>query len=122
MHDDEVEVTEDLVRRLLAAQMPDLVGASSSPSSTNEFDGMDPVSLGLRDLGSRLEELDICALITPDLFPSGGDGLPWPQMRHLKVEFHPCSPDGSWYFSGPRGEDPHATGFVITREEHYPPS
>ncbi|OBT65313.1 hypothetical protein VE03_04597 [Pseudogymnoascus sp. 23342-1-I1] len=104
-----------------AAQMPDLVGASSSPSSTNEFDGMDPVSLGLRDLGSRLEELDILALITPDLFPSGGDGLSWPKMRHLRVEFHPCAPDGSWYFSGPRGEDPHATGFVITREEHYPP-
>ncbi|RDL30385.1 Uncharacterized protein BP5553_10263 [Venustampulla echinocandica] len=103
-----------------AAQMPDLVGASSS-SSTTEFDGMDPVSLGLRDLGSRLEELDICALITPDLFPSGGDGLSWPQMRHLKVEFHPCAPDGSWYFSGPRGEDPHAAGFAITREEHYPP-
>ncbi|KFY17888.1 hypothetical protein V492_00312 [Pseudogymnoascus sp. VKM F-4246] len=104
-----------------AAQMPDLVGVSSSPSSTNEFDGMDPVSLGLRALGSPLEELDICALITPDLFPSGGDGLSWPQMRHLKVEFYPCSPDGSWYFSGPRGEDPHATGFVIAREEHYPP-
>ncbi|EAW16719.1 uncharacterized protein NFIA_060750 [Aspergillus fischeri NRRL 181] len=103
-----------------AAQMPDLVGASSS-SSTNEFEGMDPVSLGLRDLGSRLEELDVCALITPDLFPSGGDGLSWPHMRHLNVEFHPCAPDGSWYFSGPRGEDPHATGFAITREEHYPP-
>jgi hypothetical protein len=43
-------------------------------------------------------------------------------MRHLRIEFHPCAPDGSWYFSGPRGEDPHATGFVITREEHYPPA
>ncbi|KAK0718700.1 hypothetical protein B0T21DRAFT_295904 [Apiosordaria backusii] len=104
-----------------AAQMPDLVGASSSSSSTNEFEGIDPVSLGLRDLGSRLEELDVCALITPDLFPSGSDGLSWPHMRHLNVEFHPCAPDGSWYFSGPRGEDPHATGFAITREEHYPP-
>jgi hypothetical protein len=41
-------------------------------------------------------------------------------MRHLKVEFHPCAPDGNWYFSGPRGEDPHAPGFAITREEHYP--
>lgn len=103
-----------------AAQMPDLVGASSL-SSTNEFADMDPVSLGLRDLGSRLEELDVCALITPDLFHSGGDGLSWPRMLHLKVEFHPCAPDGSWYFSGPRGENPHATGFAITREEHYPP-
>lgn len=104
-----------------AAQMPDLVGASSSSSSTNEFGGMDPVSLGLRDLGSRLEELDVRALITPNLFPSGGDGPSWSHMRHLNVEFHPCGPDGSWYFSGPRGEDPHATGFAITREEHYPP-
>ena len=104
-----------------AAEMPDLVGASSSSSSTNEFEDMDPVSLGLRDLGSRLEELDVCALITPDLFLSGSDGLSWPQMQHLKVEFHPYAPDGRWYFFGPRGEDPHATGFVITREEHYPP-
>ncbi len=104
-----------------AAQMPDLVGASSSSPSTNEFEDMDPVSLGLRDLGSRLEDLDVCALITPDLFHSGGDGLSWPRMLHIKVEFHPCAPDGSWYFSGPRGENPHATGFAITREEHYPP-
>jgi hypothetical protein len=109
-----------------AAQMPDLVGASSSSSSTSAFEDMDPVSLGLRDLGSRLEELDIRALITPDLFHLGGDGASghsssWPRMRHLKVEFHPCAPDGRWYFSGPRGEDPHATGFAITREEHYPP-
>ncbi|KAJ4398819.1 hypothetical protein N0V85_006180 [Neurospora sp. IMI 360204] len=112
-----------------AAQMPDLVGAPSSSSSSwtnEEFEGMDPVSLGLRDLGSRLEQLDVRALITPDLFPFssvGDDGMSsWPHMRHLKVEFHPCAPDGSWYFSGPRGEDPHATGgFAITREEHYPP-
>ncbi|KAK9794424.1 hypothetical protein AB5N19_00235 [Seiridium cardinale] len=107
-----------------AAQMPDLVGASSS--STSEFEGLDPVSLGLRGLGSRLEELDIRAFITPDLFRSVGDGttghcLPWPHMQHLSVGFHPCAPDGSWYFSGPRGEDPHATGFPITREKHYPP-
>ena len=101
-----------------AAQMPDLVGSSST---NEEFEDMDPVSLGLRDLGSRLEELDVRALITPDLFPSGG--LSWPHMRHLKVEFHPCAPDGRWYFSGPRGEDPHQTGFAITQgeKEHYPP-
>jgi hypothetical protein len=104
-----------------AVQMPDLVGASLSSPSTNEFEDMDPVSLGLRDLGSRLEELDVIALITPDLFHSSGDGLLWPRMLHLKVEFHPCAPNGSWYFSGPRGENPHATGFAITREEHYPP-
>ncbi|KAK4154476.1 hypothetical protein C8A00DRAFT_14421 [Chaetomidium leptoderma] len=109
-----------------AAQMPDLlVGALSLSSSTaDEFEGMDPVSLGLRGLGSCLEELDIRALITPDLFPSGGSattGHSWPHMQHLKVEFHACAPDGRWYFSGPRGENPHATGFAITREEHYPP-
>ncbi|KAI0903642.1 hypothetical protein F4823DRAFT_568486 [Ustulina deusta] len=110
-----------------AAQMPDLVSASSSSlSSTSEFEDMDPVSLGLRRLGSRLEELDIRALVTPDLFRSSSDSTTghsssWPRMRHLKVEFHPCAPDGNWYFSGPRGEDPHATGFAITREEHYPP-
>jgi hypothetical protein len=98
-----------------AAQMPDLVGASS------EFEGMDPLSLGLRGLGSRLEELDTRALITPDIFPSGVDSTSWLHMRHLKVEFYPCAPDGRWYFSGPRGENPHATGFTITREEHYPP-
>ena len=103
-----------------APQMPDLVDMSLSPS-TNEFKDMDPVSLGLRDLGSRLEVLDICALITHDLFYSGGNGLSWPQMQQLKVEFHPCAPNGSWYFSGPRGEDPHPTGFTITEEEHYPP-
>jgi hypothetical protein len=102
-----------------AEQLPDLVGASSS--TNNEFNNMDPVSLGLRELGSRLEELDTCALITPDLFPSGGDALSWTRMRHLRIEFHPCAPDGSWYFSGPRGEDPYPTGFAITREEHYPP-
>ncbi|OBT52722.1 hypothetical protein VE04_06576 [Pseudogymnoascus sp. 24MN13] len=102
-----------------AVQMPDLVGASLSSLSTNEFEGMDPVSLGLRDLGSRLEELDVIALITPDIFHSSGDGLLWPRMVHLKVEFHPCAPNGTWYFSGPRGENPHSTGFAITREEHY---
>ncbi|KFY01457.1 hypothetical protein O988_02729 [Pseudogymnoascus sp. VKM F-3808] len=104
-----------------AAQMPDLVGSSLSSPSANEFQGMDPVSIGLRELGSRLEKLDIIALITPDLFHSSGKSFLWPRMQHLKVEFHPCAPNGSWYFSGPRGEDPHATGFAITREEHYPP-
>ncbi|KAH9228583.1 hypothetical protein K456DRAFT_1846145 [Colletotrichum gloeosporioides 23] len=98
-----------------AVHMPDLVGAS--PSSPSEFEGMDPVSLGLRDLGSCLAELNIRALITPDLFRSSS----WPHMRHLRVEFHPCAPDGRWYFSGPRGEDPYPTGYAVTREEHYPP-
>ncbi|KAK4038349.1 hypothetical protein C8A01DRAFT_48045 [Parachaetomium inaequale] len=81
-------------------KMPDLVGVSSSSlASSSEFEGMDPVSLKLRGFGSRLEELEIRA-------------LSWLHMRHLKVEFHSCAPDGSWYLSGPRGEDPHATGFA----------
>ncbi|KAK3900485.1 hypothetical protein C8A05DRAFT_45689 [Staphylotrichum tortipilum] len=79
-----------------AAQLPDLVSTSSSPSSpfssTSEFEHKDPV-----------------------------DALPWPHMRYFRVEFHPCAPDGSWYFSGPRGEDPYATGFAVTREEYYSP-
>ncbi|KAI0855459.1 hypothetical protein F4860DRAFT_34597 [Xylaria cubensis] len=108
-----------------AAQMPDLVSVLP-PSSSSKFKDVDPVSLGLRALGSRLEELDIRALITPDLFrPSSDDtavhSSSWPRMQHLKVEFHPCAPNGQWYFSGPRGEDPHTTGFAITRDEHYPP-
>ncbi|KAI0868225.1 hypothetical protein GGS24DRAFT_513698 [Hypoxylon argillaceum] len=107
--------------------MPDLVHASSPSLLTSEFGDEDPVSIGLRELGSRLEELDIRALITPDLFGRTSDGTTgyptsWPRMRHLKVEFHPCSPNGNWYFSGPRGEDPHPKGFPITRDEHYPPS
>jgi hypothetical protein len=106
-----------------AAPMPDLVGTLSSSLTAAEFDGMDPVSLGLQALGSRLEELDIRALITSDLFPSASSaaGHPWARMQHLKVEFHPCAPDGRWYFTGPRGEGPYSTGFTITREEHYPP-
>ncbi|KAI3144136.1 hypothetical protein CBS147326_1140 [Penicillium roqueforti] len=102
-----------------AEQLPDLIGTSSSIN--NEFNNVDPVSLGLRELGSCLEELDTCALITPDLFPSGSDALLWIRMRYLRIEFHPYAPDGSWYFSGPRGEDPYPIGFAITREEHYPP-
>lgn len=66
-----------------AAQMPDLVGATYefqqmdktmqrlSLSTADEFKGKDPMSLGLRTLGSGLEELDIRAFIMPDLFPSG---------------------------------------------------
>lgn len=40
--------------------MPDLVRPA----------GADPVSLGLRALAARLEELDVRALVTPDLFRS----------------------------------------------------
>ncbi|KAK3293376.1 uncharacterized protein B0H64DRAFT_211507 [Chaetomium fimeti] len=115
-----------------AVRMPDLVMGASS--NAEEFGGVDPVSCGLRELGGWLEELDVRALVTPDLFPcsgggGGGDGSEagdaasssWPRMRHLKVEFHPCAPTGSWYFSGPRGEDPFPTGFAVTKEDHYPP-
>lgn len=98
-----------------AAPMPNLVDASPTSGPAEG----DPVSLGLRELGSRLEELDVRALIAPDLFRLGSGG--WPRMRHLRVEFHPCAPDGSWYFSGPRGEDDRPTGFAITSEDHYPP-
>lgn len=100
-----------------AAPMPDLVCASS----WSEFGGCDALSLGLRNLATCLAELDVRALITPNLFPSEGRPLSWPHMRHLKIEFHPCAPDGRWYFSGPRGEDPHPTGYTITAKEHYPP-
>ncbi|KAL2254981.1 hypothetical protein VTK26DRAFT_4434 [Humicola hyalothermophila] len=42
-------------------------------------------------------------------------------MRRLRIEFHPLRPDGSWYFVGPRGEDPHPAGFAISETDHYPP-
>ncbi|EAQ90362.1 hypothetical protein CHGG_02297 [Chaetomium globosum CBS 148.51] len=100
-----------------AIPMPDLVCARSCC----EFGGCDPLSLGLRDLATCLEELDVRALITPAIFPSVGRPLVWPHMRNLKIEFHPCAPDGKWYFSGPRGEDPHPEGYFIETKKHYPP-
>ncbi|KAK7716348.1 hypothetical protein SLS64_003502 [Diaporthe eres] len=96
-----------------SAQMPDLVGAASGASSA------DPVSLGLRALGAQLERLDVRAFLTADLFRAP---VVWPRMRWLAVEFQPWCPDGTWYFVGPRGENPHPDrGFEVTREEHYPP-
>lgn len=92
------------------ARMPDLVRPA----------GVDPVSVGLRVLAARLEVLDLRAMVMPELFPSAGQ-TPWSGMRRLRVEFHPCRPDGSWYFVGPRGEDPHPEGFDVG-EEHYPPA
>lgn len=92
-----------------AAPMPNLVGP----------EGEDPVSLGLRELGGRLEELDVRAFVTPDLFRAP---VTWPRMKRLRVEFHPWCPDGTWYFAGP-GDDVSTgpeRGFEIT-EEHYPP-
>ncbi|KAF7556691.1 hypothetical protein G7Z17_g1197 [Cylindrodendrum hubeiense] len=78
----------------------------------------DPISAGLRTLTSHLEELDLRAFLTPDLFKSP---VQWPRMRHLRIEFHPCRPDGSWYFVGPRDENPHPEGFEVT-DDHYPPT
>lgn len=92
-----------------AALMPDLVGP----------EGEDPVSLGLRELGGRLEELDVRAFVTPDLFRAP---MAWRRMKRLRVEFHPWCSDGTWYFAGP-GDDKSAEpekGFEVT-EEHYPP-
>lgn len=93
------------------ARMPDLVRPAA----------VDPVSVGLRALAARLEVLDLRAMVVPELFPSSGQQAPWSGMRRLRVEFHPCRPDGGWYFAGPRGEDPHPWGFEVG-EEHYPPA
>ncbi|KAI2643598.1 hypothetical protein GGS21DRAFT_25445 [Xylaria nigripes] len=82
-------------------------------------DDADPVSLGLRTLASHLEQFDLRAFLTPDFFRAP---VVWPRMKRLQVEFHPWSPDGTWYFVGPRGEDPNPDGgFEITREQDYPP-
>ncbi|KAH7142791.1 hypothetical protein B0J13DRAFT_585496 [Dactylonectria estremocensis] len=78
----------------------------------------DPVSVGMRTIASYLEELDLRAFLTPDLFKAQ---VQWPRMRRLRIEFHPCRPDGCWYFVGPRGENPNPEGFEITHQ-HYPPT
>lgn len=94
------------------ARMPDLVGPHPA--------AVDPVSVGLRALAARLEVLDLRAMVTPELFSPAAQA-PWSRsMRRLRVEFHPCRPDGSWYFVGPRGEDPNPEGFEVG-DEHYPP-
>ncbi|RMD40220.1 hypothetical protein DV735_g4914, partial [Chaetothyriales sp. CBS 134920] len=90
-------------------QLPDLIRPAEA----------DPFSLGLRTLASHLEELDLRAIVTPDLFRAP---IAWPRMKRLRVEFHPWCPDGTWYFVGPRGENPYPEGgYEITPEEHYPP-
>lgn len=92
------------------SRMPDLVRPAAA----------DPVSAGLRALAARLEVLDVRAMVMPDLFATGQ--APWSgRMKRLRVEFHPCRPDGSWYFAGPRGEDPNPEGFEVG-DEHYPPA
>ncbi|KAI6086967.1 hypothetical protein F4821DRAFT_120780 [Hypoxylon rubiginosum] len=90
-------------------KMPDLIRP----------DDADPLSLGLRTIASHLEQFDLRAFLTPDLFRAP---VMWPRMKRLRVEFHPWCPDGTWYFVGPRGENPHPDGgFEITSEQHYPP-
>ncbi|KAH6894528.1 hypothetical protein B0T10DRAFT_480670 [Thelonectria olida] len=76
----------------------------------------DPVSAGFCIMAPCLEDLDLRAFLTPGLFQAQ-----WPRMRRLRVEFHPCRPDGRWYFVGPRGENPNPDGYEVT-EEHYPPT
>lgn len=91
------------------AHLPDLVRPAEA----------DPVSLGLRTVASHLENLDLRAIVTPDLFRAP---VVWPRMRRLRVEFHPWCPDGTWYFVGPRDENPHSEGgYEITPGDHYPP-
>lgn len=89
-----------------AVPMPDLVHPAEE----------DPVSTGLSIMAPYLEELDLRAFLTPALFKAQ-----WSRMRRLRVEFHPCRPDGRWYFVGPRGENPNPDGYKVT-DEHYPPT
>ncbi|KAK3299458.1 uncharacterized protein B0H64DRAFT_388502 [Chaetomium fimeti] len=79
----------------------------------------DPLSVGVCILAAQLQELNLRAFITEHLFPAP-EAPQWSRMRRLTIEFHPLRPDGSWYFVGPRGEDPYPEGFAIS-EDHYPP-
>ncbi|KAJ0103885.1 hypothetical protein J7T55_001256 [Diaporthe amygdali] len=88
--------------------MPDLVRPESA----------DPLSLGLRELASHLEEFDLRAFVTPDLFRAP---VAWPRMKRLRVEFHPWCPDGTWYFVGPGGQNIEPEGGYEVTDEHYPP-
>ncbi|KAL2115144.1 hypothetical protein VTJ04DRAFT_10807 [Mycothermus thermophilus] len=97
-----------------AMPMPDLVAPAKR----------DPLSTGLSVLVAPLHELDLRAIISEHLFPApdAPASAQWSRMRRLSVEFHPMRPDGSWYFVGPRGEDPHPQGFGISEQDHYPPA
>ncbi|GAB1321114.1 hypothetical protein MFIFM68171_11324 [Madurella fahalii] len=96
-----------------ALAMPDLVAPAQQ----------DPLSVGLRTLAAQLQELNLRAFVTEHLFPApdAPSSAQWSRMRRLTIEFHPLRPDGSWYFVGPRGEDPHPEGFAINEADHYPP-
>ncbi|KAI1172266.1 hypothetical protein F4777DRAFT_521167 [Nemania sp. FL0916] len=91
-----------------SVQMPNLIHPALA----------DPISVGIRAIAPGLEELNVRAFLTPDLFDAE---TPWLRMKRLRVEFHPLRPDGSWYFVGPRGENPNPEGFEI-QHEHYPPA
>ncbi|KAF6786610.1 hypothetical protein CSOJ01_15379 [Colletotrichum sojae] len=82
--------------------------------------GEDSISLGLCTLASYLEELNLRAFLMPHIF---NPAVPWTRMRRLRIEFHPCQPEGDWYFTGPFGENPCAEspksrGFWIQLEDY----
>ncbi|KAL8288430.1 hypothetical protein RB597_000509 [Gaeumannomyces tritici] len=115
---------ESVVGMRLWCWRPDIYSCDDQtrqlPNLTGDDGEEDPVSAALRTLAARLEELDARAILTPDLFRQP---VAWSRMRRLKVEFHPRSPDGTWYFAGPRGEDPlGAEGGFAVGEQHYPPA
>lgn len=85
----------------------------------------DPFSSAVRLLSQNLTKLDLRVTADSTLFwPSSTDTEApqpsWPHLRRLRVEFHPATPRGTWYFAGPRGEGRDAVGYAITGE-HYPP-
>ncbi|CAG8958335.1 hypothetical protein HYFRA_00000692 [Hymenoscyphus fraxineus] len=91
----------------------------------------DPFSVGLCRLAMQLERLDLCAMVTEELFPATreAENQQWSSMQRLRIEFHPLRSDGMWYFVGPRGEDPlHSEiseddregGFHISETKDYP--
>ncbi|KAF4543433.1 uncharacterized protein LTHEOB_132 [Lasiodiplodia theobromae] len=94
--------------------------------------GHDPLSAALHALSLNLVELDLRAVVDPSLFWPSSSSSPssspppspphWPRLRRLRVEFHNCTPDGSWYFDAPHGhpDDNDRRGFPVT-ETHYPP-
>ncbi|KAK9793590.1 hypothetical protein SCARD494_06174 [Seiridium cardinale] len=65
----------------------------------------DPVSLGLRTVASHLEDLDLRAIVTPDLFRAP---VVWPRMKRLRANFTPGVRTGPG-------------GYEIMPEDHYPP-
>ncbi|KAI9778755.1 MAG: hypothetical protein M1816_003908 [Peltula sp. TS41687] len=85
----------------------------------------DSLSSALRVFSQHLTELDlrICAdssLFWPSSQEAHATPPSWPCLKRLRVEFHPASPSGVWYFQGPRGEGRQAVGYEVT-EQHYPP-